>query len=277
MRFVPALALILAAVAATGCGNYSGLKNKPIKPIAIIDGPGTGPATTTIELDGSRSYDPNALQPNGIFEWEWSLVTVPPGSAAAIDNDNGDPNNAYGELDADMAGVYVIQLRVRDINDYVWSDPTTYKLVVFPITGYTIELRWDTDINDVDLHLIDETAGGGLFDPKLDCFFQNLRPDWGTAGLDGDPSLNHDDVNGYGPETMIVAVPTDGEQYHAIVHYFSDDGYGETHADVRFWVNGSMVLEMERDITANQLWDLAIIDWTNVDANITRTDSISTY
>ena len=272
MRKSPLFAVLLAAVAA-GCGNPTSVRNKAIKPIAIITGPGAGPATTTIELDGSKSYDPNAVQLPGIFEWDWTLLSVPAGSQATIDD-----NNDKGELNADVAGHYVVQLVVRDINDFAYSDPTTYDLLVFPITGVAVTLAWNTATNDVDLHFIDQTAGGSLFDPMLDCFFQNMRPDWGPVGPNGDPSLNHDQVNGYGPETTVLAVPVVNEQYHVMAHYFSDDGLGPTDVDVTYWVNGTDVLEMHHDqLTANQVWDLATIQWTGADATITPIDTMSTY
>jgi len=47
---------------------------------------------------------------------------------------------------------------------------------------------------------------------------------------------------------------------------------------VTFWVNGTQALEMHHDqLTGNQLWDLATVQWTGADATISPIDSVSTY
>ncbi|HVO31347.1 MAG TPA: hypothetical protein VMV18_11440, partial [bacterium] len=196
MRFRPTLAFgTLIVAASVGCGNNVTYRGKPVAPIAIIVGPGTGPAQSTIELDGTQSYDPNAVAPPGIYTWEWSLAAAPAGSQATIAPQDNDQR--YGELTTDVAGRYVVGLRVRDINDFAWSDTTYYQLEVFPITGVTTVLTWSTAVNDVDQHLVDETDMGSLFMAPGDCYFQNLRPDWAPMGsTDGDPNLHHDEVNG---------------------------------------------------------------------------------
>lgn len=277
MRFRPVLALPFAAVVAAGCGNSTSFHGKPIAPIAIVDGPGGGPATGTLEIDGTRSFDPNALDGSGIYTWEWSLSSAPAMSNATVTPKDGDER--FAELTTDVAGRYVVSLRVRDINDFAWSEPTLYSLVVFPITGVAMILRWDSAINDVDIHFVNETEQGAFFDAPGDCYFQNLRPDWAPMGsLDGDPSLHHDEVNGFGPEILELPKPTLGHRYHAYVHYFSDDGLGSTDPKVEFWVNGTKVKEMAHDqLAGNQVWDIATLDWTGVDATITEVDAISTY
>jgi hypothetical protein len=177
-----------------------------------------------------------------------------------------------------MPGNHTIGLRVRDINDYVWSEMETRNLHAFPVSGLAATLTWNTDVNDVDLHLIQETQGGGLFDEELDCHFQNLRPDWVPEDSpDGDPSLNHDEVDGMGPETIEMPVPTVGEQYRVLVHYFSDDGFADSDATVRLFVNGQQVAEMERNLLANQVWDVGIFDWTGASGSFVSTDTLSEY
>lgn len=266
--------LLPVAAALAGCANESSFRNQPVKPIAVIDGNASGPASTLFEfeIDGRDSYDPNALEQNGIYEWEWWLESVPDNATATIDPDGRDT-----VMVTDTPGVHVIGLRVRDINDFAWSDPDYFAVRAFPITGFTVELRWNTDVNDVDLHLVDETMGGGLFDNELDCHFANLRPDWGAPGIDGDPSLNHDELDGYGPEVVQLPVPTIDNRYHLLVHYFSDDGYAETDANIRVWINGEQVAELEREIAANDLWDVGVLDWTGALGTFSGVDTVSVY
>jgi hypothetical protein len=278
MRFCLPTVLTLAAVSASvGC-NKTTFRGNPVAPIAIIEGPGAGPASETEELDGSKSYDPNAIDGSGIYQWNWTLVSAPAGSTAASVTPST-TDERLGEVTTDVPGKYVIQLIVRDINDNLLSDPTYYALTMFPITGFTAVLNWDTPTNDVDLHTVNETDGGGLFDTMNDCFFQNLRPDWTPMMVtDGDPDLHHDEVNGFGPETMILAVPTLTYRYHLYTHYFSTDNLGPTNVNVKIYVNGFQVFEAQHDqLNGNEVWDVATVQWTGIDATITPVDSISTY
>lgn len=275
MRFIPTTLLLLAA-GLTGCQNDNDFRGSPVAPIAVIEPIQSGPASNLyiFEVDGRESYDPNFVDPNGsgIYEYEWSIESTPAGAIATIDG--------WGVADfvTDTPGNYGIGLRVRDINDFVWSERTVRNLHAFPVSGLAATLTWSTDVNDIDLHLLEDTAGGGLFDDELDCHFQNLRPDWPPMDSpDGDPSLNHDEVDGIGPETVEMAVPTIGEQYRVLIHYFSDDGFADSDAMVRLFVNGQEVAEMERNLLANQVWDVGIFDWTGASGSFQMTDTLSEY
>lgn len=274
MRTLRVLSLAAALPALAACQNENDFRGAPVAPIAIIRPIPAGPASTlyTFEVDGRDSYDPNAVEPNGIYEYEWSIVSTPAGATATIDG--------WGRADfvTDTPGDYRIGLRVRDINDFVWSDTTTRFLHAFPVSGLAATLTWSTDVNDVDLHLIQATQGGALFDDELDCHFANLRPDWVPEDSpDGDPELNHDEVDGRGPETIQLPVPTIGEQYQVLVHYFSDDGFADTDATLRLFVNGGEVAEMERNLVANQVWDAGTFDWSGASGSFQMTDAVSEY
>lgn len=257
-----------------GCQNEGAFRNQPVPPVAIVSGLGSGPASDLFEfeLDGARSYDPNALEQSGIYTWEWTLVQVPDGANADI-GDEGE----YTTMTTDTPGPHVVQLRVRDINDFAWSEPTLFTVRAFPVTGFAVQLTWTTDVNDVDLHLIAESEGGTLFDETFDCHFANLRPEWGAAGLEGDPSLNEDNVDGYGPEVIEMGVPTIGQRYHVLVHYFSDDGFADSDATVAVWINGLQESELERNLVANQLWDVGVLDWSGATGTWGAVDTVGVY
>ncbi len=54
------------------------------------------------------------------------------------------------------------------------------------------------------------------------CSFQNTNPDWGSSDTeDDDPSLDIDDVDGYGPETITLKTPVSGT-YRVVARVFSD-------------------------------------------------------
>ena len=45
------------------------------------------------------------------------------------------------------------------------------------------------------------------------------------------------------------------------VHYFSDAGDGTTRATVRFYINGFLMEEFERDMERNDIWEAGSIRW----------------
>ena len=65
------------------------------------------------------------------------------------------------------------------------------------VTAVTAILSWDTNLHDVDIHLV---QGGRQYFTPDDCYYANLSPDWGVPGDQTDnPFLDVDDLDGYGP------------------------------------------------------------------------------
>lgn len=115
------------------------------------------------------------------------------------------------------------------------SDP----IDVFCITedmAIRVVMSWQIDDSDVDLHLI---APGGKAWTYDDCYFGNETPNWGDSSetLD-DPSLDHDNTSGYGPETIVLPIPDDG-LYTVLIHYWSDHGGGDAPTLVTVTLNES--------------------------------------
>lgn len=137
--------------------------------------------------------------------------------------------------------------------------------------GLHVELEWDTDNCDVDLHLL--APGGTFFDCDLDCHFGNPSPDWGTQGdVIDDPFLDYDDIDGYGPENTNINEPQPGT-YKILLHYYNDKyegiGGGPTYAIVRVYSYGQLLDQFgpqNLDHT-NRNWDVCLVDWPS--ANIT--------
>jgi len=130
-----------------------------------------------------------------------------------------------------------------------------------------VQLEWDADNSDVDLHLI--RPGGTFFQGPGDCYFSNPSPDWGVAGdFHDDPFLDVDNVRGFGPENINLETPSPGV-YTLSIDYYQDSydedmggGDVDTTATARIFVHGNLVH------TGNQLlddmhdvWDVATIDW----------------
>lgn len=126
-------------------------------------------------------------------------------------------------------------------------------------TAIKIELTWNTNGTDVDSHLI--APGHALWDSFYDCFYMNMNPNWDGVGgsTAGDPKLDVDDMNGYGPEYIVLGEPPFTGDYQYTVHYY----YGSvaTVATVKIWIDDVLVFEASKTITNHEVWDCACIQW----------------
>ncbi len=128
--------------------------------------------------------------------------------------------------------------------------------------GIRVQLHWDTDQTDVDLHLVE--PGGAYGSAETDCYFANCPGgtlDWGEAGAVGNPILDVDDVDGYGPENIYVT-PTNAGDYAVTVHYYSDHGNGPSNAWVEMFFDGNRIGAFgPRAITNGSRWTVGTINW----------------
>ena len=140
------------------------------------------------------------------------------------------------------------------------SDTVTVNADI-PIVPISIELTWDTNGTDVDSHLIAPCYP--MWDSFGDCYYGHRNPDWDNSGGSsaGDPSLDVDDTNGYGPENIVLVAPPFEGTYQYKVHYWSDHGYGPSTATVKIWINGIKVFDGNRTMSSGQVWDCACIEW----------------
>ncbi|MCB9730431.1 MAG: choice-of-anchor D domain-containing protein [Deltaproteobacteria bacterium] len=139
-----------------------------------------------------------------------------------------------------------------------------------PLTeiGLHINLNWDTDATDVDMHLL--WPGGSLWDCQTDCYFGNPQPDWGTKGdiLD-DPFLDVDDVDGFGPENINISEPKPGT-YKFIIHYYDDTWDGSfpqaSNATVQLLSYGTLVQSWGPTHLdhINRTWDVFTVEWPSL-------------
>ena len=124
-----------------------------------------------------------------------------------------------------------------------------------------IELTWDTAGGNVDGHLI--RPGGTMYHPVNDCYYANPHPDWGTPeDLRGDPYLDQDDTDGYGPETIYISEPFENGGYQYAVHYRSDNGYGPTTATVTVWYYGFKLETWQKSLVNGEVWNCIDYDWS---------------
>jgi uncharacterized protein YfaP (DUF2135 family) len=129
-----------------------------------------------------------------------------------------------------------------------------------PIIPIRIELTWDTSGTDVDSHFI--APGYNMWDLFGDCYFGNMNPDWDDSGgiSTGDPQLDIDDTDGYGPEYTVLQAPPFERIYQFKVHYFS--GSIPTTATVRIWINDVLTFTDSEVLPYEEyVWDCACISW----------------
>lgn len=141
--------------------------------------------------------------------------------------------------------------------------------------GIHVELEWDVDNSDVDLHLI--RPGGTLFDCESDCYYANSNPNWGDQNdtMD-DPFLDYDDVDGYGPENTNLSEPIPGT-YKVAMHYYNDsyEGYtgGATKVTVRVYSYGNLLGTYGPTTLTHtgHMWDVCNIQWPGAAITVLNT------
>jgi uncharacterized protein YfaP (DUF2135 family) len=123
----------------------------------------------------------------------------------------------------------------------------------FTQTALTAEMRWSTVGTDVDLHLV--RAGGSVFQPSNDCFFDSKNPDWGNPGDQADdPFLDKDDYDGIGPEQINLSIARE-PSYEVYVHYYRAPAGLSTTATVTVSLDGVSVGEYARTFAScGQMW-----------------------
>ena len=131
--------------------------------------------------------------------------------------------------------------------------------VAILIYGIRIELTWDAE-TDLDAHFI--RPGGKMWDMFDDCHWRNENPDWGLPGVvEDNPVLSGDDKDGYGPENIYLRQPYEEGVYQYKVHCWDDYDYGPSTATVIIWINNVKVAEYSRELSYDEVWDCASIEW----------------
>lgn len=260
MRTIIAVCLLLASGCAPSHRSSGASSPDGTTPIAVLEPyPATLVAGEALFLSAVNSYDPNnaaPAPPHGIAEFQWSLTS---GDNAALTG-----SDASATITTTVAGVISGQLVVVD-EDGLSSSPETFSVNVTPAPNpvdlpLRVEVAWNTDTVDVDLHVLEESAGGAFGVAPYDCFYGNATPDWGAAGPDNDPIYSNNDSDGYGPENITIPNQDPGTTYRIVAHYYSDDGVGPTDATLRVYLSESIEYEATMTLlTSGQMWEVATI------------------
>lgn len=117
----------------------------------------------------------------------------------------------------------------------------------------SVDLTWDTNEPDVDLHLVNLTSGGTFGAVPFDCNPYNPAPAWGAIH-------SGNDTTGFGPELISLETQAAGTSYQVIAHYLSDDGVGPSTALIRIYLGGELVHEDSTTLQATgAMWDALTI------------------
>jgi uncharacterized protein YfaP (DUF2135 family) len=144
---------------------------------------------------------------------------------------------------------------------------TSYFLTNVTLTGCVpaqvrVQLTWvSSPTSDLDLHLL---RPSGTFDSSDDCYYSNCQGgglDWGATGSAGDPVLDVDDTEGYGPENITIASGAESGEYRVIIHDY-DGTVGEV-ATVRIYFNdveAAHYTSVAMDDSGHRYWEVARVN-----------------
>jgi len=214
-----------------------------------------------------------------IVEYRWEIINQPPGSHGALD-DTGSmtPRFVFDSSShiingVDIAGFWEVKLTVVDSRGAGSVNEAVVSFNAIPTDAIHIQLVWDTPSTDIDLHLVHENPTGVYddFDDDEDgdidddCYFANckaqsdrVRVQWFSGQPDANPSLDVDDLDGYGPENINIDSPATGK-FMVAVHYWG--GSEATVAVIRLYVFGNLYSEYMTEIVHEDWWKVAIIEW----------------
>jgi hypothetical protein len=247
--------------------------------LSINGTPNTNPSPQVQPLDDVTLTGVNSVASNVdgyIVSYHWEIVEQPAESSVILTSPDAETtgfqfDSASGTFTGlDVAGTFVIALTVTDDRDLVSTNEATVTLNSIPQEALHIQLTWDSPDYDFDLHV---EKDGGPWCSQQSCYYGNCnasnsffgRPEWdGLPGeTDGDPSLDIDDLSGYGPENINIDAPVSGD-YRIGVHAYSSLVDTETYATLKVFINGALAYEDSRLMASGRdFWEVSEVQWNN--------------
>lgn len=214
----------------------------------------------TVVLDGDASF----ADLGEIADFEWEIVERPENAVNGIRAYDAEPGEAaFAQYFLPVAGRYVIELTVYDDAGIPSCEPARITIVATPQEAVSVELTWtnpadpdetNDEGSDVDLHFVKLV---NAWSTSNDTYFGNTEPNWNPEL----PSLDRDDTDGAGPETVNLDNPEAGNCYGVGVHYFRE-AFGTAYPTIRIYVDGVLVDEMIGELrSTDDFWDAARIHW----------------
>jgi len=254
-----------------------------------------------IDSDGSATIEPlddivlsaagstPSRSDGAIAAVHWRILESPGGSTATLMQPS--PLEAAftfagGVRGLDLAGRYVVAAAVVDELGTESVNECVIAFEAIPTESILAQLSWDTAFGDMDLHVIkadeggrfcgEQTAVDGLVEDcpaaaVAPCYYGSCRPggdrpDWdgdGNGQSAGDPSLDIDDLCGFGPENINIDLAAAGT-YLVGVHFYGFtgcSGNGIVGNTARIYLYGQLHAEMFQDLENDEFWEVAVIHW----------------
>jgi len=265
--------------------------------VKSINGTANSSATPAVEPldDVVLSGDQSVPGTSGatITAYSWNIVEKPPESSVQLSRptsvDTGfEFDSANGTVSGlDVAGTFRIRLTVTDSNGAISQNDATVTLNAVPTEGLHVQLSWSASADDIDLHLFKGNTPNWCTQPN-DCYYLDCKqsgfsspPNWdGQSGFtSGDPSLDIDDLDGFGPENINIDTPVNGT-YVIGVHAYGggSSGFGSftpTDVEVKVFVGGALVQSLSGHLNAtDDFWTVAKVQ-VNGTTTVTPVDTMS--
>jgi hypothetical protein len=131
-------------------------------------------------------------------------------------------------------------------------------------SAFRVQLTWTSQTySDLDLHLLRPTTG--VMFSGTDCYYGNCDVsgglEWGATGAAGNPYLDVDDTEGYGPENIYLTSGAEAGQYRIIIDDY--DGTAGEIATVRIFLNDVEVrryVSHAMDGGTSEYWEVAKVN-----------------
>ncbi|HEY4222479.1 MAG TPA: hypothetical protein VGO62_14085 [Myxococcota bacterium] len=231
-----------------------------------------------------------------VVGYAWQSPPEGPPTSHAILSTPGQVDTGFTfdgtKVGVDFAGTYTVRAQVTDDLGVASVNDCSITFQAIPQQNFHVELSWDTSTNDFDLHITKKTddgkyciedtstsgdgpAGevGGLLSTdctsSLDCNFATCRvgdsqsPDWDGDGVNqssGDPTLDVDDIDGFGPENQNVDTMVPGDYLVGVNEYDGTSQTGAT-AQVQIFIYGRLAASFFQDMSVGDYWEVALIHW----------------
>jgi hypothetical protein len=240
-----------------------------------------------LTTEGSTGATPDV----GIVATRWDLRDKGPGSGVVLSSPSTTETGFLfaNRRGVDVAGRYEACAVVTDELGTQSVNECCVSFEAIPSDAFLVQLTWAEPTGDMDLHVTKRSpageycvnslgSGSGDADPPfddgcnsgLDCYFGNCKPDsFGDAPewddepgrTEGDPSLDIDDITGFGPENTNVNQVVPGS-YAFGASYFG--GFGPHTLFIRLFVYGQLKGEWVGTVDSD-FWEVGIVHFREDD------------
>jgi hypothetical protein len=230
--------------------------------------------------------DSTPSTPNGaVVGYQWTLTDKGPDSGVLLSSPTTEETGFVfaNRRGVDVAGRYEACATVTDELGSTSNNRCCVDFEAIPSQSFLVQLTWAQSSGDMDLHVtkkdgdgycveslgagdddVDEPFSTGNCDEDTDCYFSNCRagdtnfPDWdGVAGrTTGDPSLDIDDLSGFGPENINVDLAVPGSYAFGATTYSSGGPYTMT---MRLFIFGRLAGEWQQDGLSSEFWEVGAV------------------